>query len=431
MKKILSAFFLLFTVCSALFLVSCTTECEHEHLTCTVVPPTCETEGYTVNTCVECKAEFKTKYVLPTGHELKETAFAPTCDKEGYAYYSCDCGYSYKSNIIPPLGHNYTHISVDPLCETAGYTEHTCSVCEYSYRSDFIAALGHNIKKVISYPTESSVGYTEYSCTVCQHNYKDDFVFYSDIYGGGTIPSTTVVAKGIDVSKWQNPTAPDGSYEGLDWQKIKASGIEFAILRAGNTRSESGNINKDPVFEMNYSDAKAAGVMVGAYYYSVATTEEKLDEEIDALIGWLDGKEFEYPIYIDIEDSKLQSLSKDALTKLCMRFVRRMRENGYYGAVYSNKTWLERHLDREALTAFCDIWFAYHTIGASTPSDEIYAWNEAEYGLPFSMWQYTFEGVIEGSNMPTGVTVDMNYCYKDYATIMNTYGLNGFSLNTE
>ena len=83
----------------------------------------------------------------------------------------------------------------------------------------------------------------------------------------------------------------------MNWEAIKAEGVEFAIIRAGNTGTSTGNVNKDPTFEMNYRDAKAAGIMVGAYYYSVATTEKKLDEEIDSLLEWLDGKEFEYPIY--------------------------------------------------------------------------------------------------------------------------------------
>ena len=430
MKRLISSFFLLLIIVGFISLCSCESECKHERLTCSVVPPTCETEGYTLNTCLECKSEFKTNYKLPYGHTMEETLFSPTCEKEGYTYYSCACGYNYRSEAIPPSGHTYTDKTVSPTCETAGYVEHVCQICEQSYKTDFADALGHDLTKSVTPPTATSVGYTEYACDVCEKTYKDDFVFFSDIYGGGTVSSTDVISKGVDVSKWNNKETSDG-YEPLNWATIKNTGIDFAILRAGYTGNATGNVNKDPVFEMNYRDAKAAGVMVGAYYYSVATTEEKLDEEINALLGWLDGKEFEYPIYIDMEDSKLEALGRDTLTKLCMRFVDRMRENGYFGAVYTNKNWLDNNLRRDVLVNYCDIWFSNYVSSGSQQTDGIYVWNETSLGARLSMWQYTADGVIEGSNMPATATVDMNYCYKDYFTIIKKYGLNGYTVENE
>ena len=431
MKKYISVFFLLIIGCASLLLFSCSSECEHKHLTSTIIYPTCETEGYTLNTCVDCSSEFKTNYRLPHGHNINETIFAPTCKDEGYTYYSCDCGYSYRSAAIPPLGHTYTEATITSTCESAGYTEHTCSVCAHSYKSDIVAASGHNtIKKETTFPTKTTVGYTEYSCDVCSRSFKDDFVFYSDVYGGGTLSTATLVSKGIDVSKWQNISSGD-SYKALNWTAIKESGVDFAILRAGNTGTESGNINKDPTFDMNYEGAKAAGVMVGAYYYSAATNEEKLDEEIDALLTWLDGKEFEYPIYIDMEDPKLQTLGRDALTRLCMRFVDRLRENGYFGAVYTNQNWLDEYLYRDLLEGYCDIWFAHYVSNDHQTADGIYAWDKEKFGSILAMWQYTDSGVIENSNINPAVTVDLNYCYKDYPTIIKTYGLNGYTADVE
>ena len=427
MKKLISSFLLLFIISGCTSLYSCSSECPHRHLTCTVTPPTCETEGYTLNVCTECKAEFKTDYKLPYGHVLKETLFSPTCEKEGYTYYTCACGYSYRSDAIPPSGHVYTDNTVEPTCETAGYNEHVCSVCEYSYRTDYTDALGHDLTQSIIFPTKSEAGYTELTCSTCEKSYKDNFVLYSDIYGGGTVASTTVISKGIDISKWNNKSNAD-VYEPLDWKAIKSSGVDFAILRAGNTGTSTGIVNKDPVFEMNYRDAKEAGVTVGAYYYSAATTEEKLDEEINALLGWLDGKEFEYPIYIDMEDPKLEALGKDTLTKFCMRFVDRMRENGYFGAVYTNKDWLKNNLRGDALVEHCDVWFANYVSSSNEKTDGIYVWNEEAYGPVLSMWQYTADGVITDSNMPANATVDMNYCYKDYPSIIKKYGLNGYKL---
>ena len=132
-----------------------------------------------------------------------------------------------------------------------------------------------------------------------------------------------------------------------------------------------------------------------------------------------------------MEDSKLEALGKDALTKLCIRFVDRMREAGYFGAVYTNKDWLDNNLRRDALTEYCDIWFANYVSESSTQTDGIYVWNDESFGARLSMWQYTQKGKIEGSNRPTTSTVDMNYCYKNYPTIIKTYGLNGYTIKAE
>ena len=129
-----------------------------------------------------------------------------------------------------------------------------------------------------------------------------------------------------------------------------------------------------------------------------------------------------------MEDSKLETLGKDTLTRLCMRFIDRMRENGYFGAVYTNKDWLENNLRRNTLTEYCDIWFANYVSTDSEQNDGIYVWNENVLDTRLSMWQYSKDGVIENSNMPTSAKVDMNYCYKDYPSIMKTYGLNGYTL---
>ena len=233
MKKIASIITIPLIISASLLLFSCSAECEHEHLTSTVVAPTCGEEGYTLNTCTKCKSEFKTNYKLPTGHTLTETVFAPTCEKEGYTHYACTCGYSYTSNAIPPSGHSYTDTTVKVTCGSAGYTEHKCSVCGHTYKSDFVSSQGHTIMKEIIPPTVDTVGYTKYTCEVCKESYFSDYVFYSDVHGGGTVASANIVSKGIDVSKWQNTPISGDSYESLDWQAIKASGIDYAILRAG------------------------------------------------------------------------------------------------------------------------------------------------------------------------------------------------------
>ena len=154
---------------------------------------------------------------------------------------------------------------------------------------------------------------------------------------------------------------------------------------------------------------------------------EELDEELEQLLGWLEGKQFEFPIYFDIEDTSLQDeTQKEVLTSLCIKFVRVMRENGYYGAVYTNKKWLTEYLFGDSLRYYCDIWYArYPHSNQVTLADE-FTWNKESYGDLHSMWQYTDKGIIEGCGMRTGQTVDLNYSYKDYPSIIKKYGLNGF-----
>ncbi|MBQ8849562.1 MAG: hypothetical protein IJ011_04435 [Clostridia bacterium] len=424
---------LLFLISVPFILSSCTSECTHDYLTSTVVAPTCGSEGYTLNTCTSCKSEFKTNYKLPTGHTLSATVFSPTCEKEGYTYYSCACGYSYTSETLPPSGHSYTEKVTEATCSTSGYTEYLCVVCEHTYKSDFVSATEHDMKATVYSPTRTSAGYTEYTCNTCGDSYKDNFIFFSDILGGGYIETSEVVAKGIDVSKWQHTVVSENVYKPLDWNAIKAAGIDFAILRAGYRGYETKTINKDPVFDMNYEGAKAAGINVGAYFYSVATNEQELDEEVDALLGWLEGKQFEYPIYFDIEHSSLEDATqKENLTRLCMRFVTRMRENGYYGAVYANQNWLNNYLYREALEGFCDIWYAHYITGdASVTVGDIFVWDTEEFGAQLAVWQYTDSGIIENCGVSSTATVDMNYSYKDYPSIMKKYGLNGYTDNSD
>ncbi len=360
-------------------LSSCDIECAHEYLTANIVAPTCDTEGYTSNTCVKCSKEFKTNYTQPTGHTITETVFAPTCSEEGYTYYSCPCGYNYKANNLHPTGHTYTSAKTEVTCASAGYTEYTCTVCGHSYKGDFVSATGHDMKKTVYPPTKDKVGYTEYVCSVCSHSYQDDFEFYSDAYGGGTVVGSSVVAKGIDVSKHQNAVS-GSSYSSLNWNAIRSAGVDFAILRAGYID------NKDPVFDMNYDGAKAAGIAVGAYFYSYASDEAELDEEISQLLGWLEGKQFEYPIYLDIEDKSLEDdTQKEILTRVCMKFVTVMRENGYYGAIYTNNRWLSNYLYGDALKGFCDIWYSRYPHLNKVTLEDKFEWNTAEYGDQLSM----------------------------------------------
>ena len=95
--------------------------------------------------------------------------------------------------------------------------------------------------------------------------------------------------KGIDVSQYQ---------QNIDFKKVKASGVDFVIIRAGFGKYAN---QKDPYFESHYKAAKAAGLKVGAYWYSYAATVAEAKAEAQTCINAIKGKTFEYPIYFDLE----------------------------------------------------------------------------------------------------------------------------------
>lgn len=207
------------------------------------------------------------------------------------------------------------------------------------------------------------------------------------------------IAKGIDVSTFQFT---------IDWNRVKAAGIKFAIIRGGY-----GRHGKDERFESNYKNAKKAGVPVGVYHYSYADTIEKAKQEAEFCISYLKGKQLEYPIAFDIEDKSLTKLSKTQLTNITKAFCEAVEKAGYYVCIYTNLDWARNRLDMKALSSF-DVWIAQ--------------WNsKCTYTGEYGMWQYADNGKIDGI---TG-NVDLDYAYKDYPSIIKKAGLNGYTKAAE
>jgi len=205
---------------------------------------------------------------------------------------------------------------------------------------------------------------------------------------------------GIDVSKWQGD---------INWGKVAETDNEFALIRIGY------NDKQDDQFLNNYQNAKAAGIPVGAYMYSYAVTEEAAIEEANIVLERIKGMQFEYPIYLDIEDEKLlreeYNLTKEQRTKNALAFVRTMQENGYYVGIYANQYWFTNYLDVEKIQSECETWIAHY--------NESYDYSNTAYG----MWQYTCESEVDGISYGL---VDRNICYKDYPTIIKNGGYNGY-----
>ena len=385
--------------------------CEHKNITVNTILPTCESGGKTLHTCNDCPYYFVTDPTPPSQHKYLSNTVPPTCSSEGYTFYFCTCGDFYKGETIPMLEHNYEDRTVTATCSAGGYTEHTCLLCGHSYKDTPTASAPHDYVSTVYLPTALEAGYTEHICS-CSMSYKDSFINYSEILESPYIENSTVLSRGIDVSRWNHQIDPaSGEYLPLDWQKIRSAGFDFVIIKAGSTRS-----GKEPTFEMDYAGAREAGLAIGAYFYTYSSTAEGINNDVNLLLEYLSGKTFEYPIYFDLEDPTLTSLGKDELTRLCEVFICSMQKNGYYSALYTNNNWLHNMLDTSRILSLFDIWYARY------PLTDVPVWNEEKYGKQLSMWQYTQTGEIEGVKG----YFDFNLCYRDYINIMKKWNLNGF-----
>ncbi|HIR53317.1 MAG TPA: peptidoglycan-binding protein [Candidatus Onthovicinus excrementipullorum] len=204
--------------------------------------------------------------------------------------------------------------------------------------------------------------------------------------------------RGIDISYAQTS---------VDWAKVKAAGVEFAMVRAGYGRELS---QKDSMFESHYAGAKSVGIPVGTYWYSYAKDVDGAKKEAAACLETIRGKSFEYPVAFDIEDPSQRDLGKDVITDIAVAFLEEIEKAGYFATLYSSLDWLRNRLDYDRIKRF-DIWLAQWRDAGAT------------YEHPYGMWQYTSSGSVDG----IAGRVDRDIAYKDYVAIIREAGLNGTS----
>ena len=190
---------------------------------------------------------------------------------------------------------------------------------------------------------------------------------------------------GIDVSRYQGD---------IDWAKVAASGVKFALLRAGSQNSSGPYI--DPYFEQNYAGAKAAGIAVGAYIYTYAETEAEQNDEILTILPALEGKTFEYPVFVDVEDKSLTGIGKAALTQLVKRYMDILDQKGFVPGWYSYTNYINSYLCPEVLADY-PLWVADYRSSLGYTGD-------------YHIWQYTSSGTVPGISGK----VDLNRDYHRY-----------------
>lgn len=192
-----------------------------------------------------------------------------------------------------------------------------------------------------------------------------------------------VVARGIDVSHWKGV---------IDWNAVAADDIQFTML---GTRYKN---EADPYFRANAMGAHEAGLDVGAYIYSYATTPQMASDEADFILDLIKDYPISYPIAFDAEADVLGALSPQQVSEIINTFCKKIEDAGYYPMVYANDYWLANKIDLSMINY--DIWVARYEIKHTFPDP--------------AMWQATQTGSINGVNG----NVDIDFQYKDFSPLI-------------
>ena len=196
---------------------------------------------------------------------------------------------------------------------------------------------------------------------------------------------------GIDVSKWNKE---------IDWESVRAAGVDFAIIRCGYRGSKTGALVEDPYFKKNVEAAEAAGIKVGIYFFTQATNETEAVEEASMALMLCRNYKLALPIFIDTEgaggNGRADGLGVETRTAVCEAFCRTIENSGFNAGVYASKNWFINNLSTENLSDYT-IWLAQYS-------------RDATYDGRYDLWQYTSAGTIEGIE----TRVDLNMCYKDF-----------------
>ena len=208
----------------------------------------------------------------------------------------------------------------------------------------------------------------------------------------------STIHKGIDVSKWQAE---------IDWDKVKADGVEFAMLRAGY-----GQSGIDEQFERNAQECTRLGIPFGVYWFSYAYTTALAEREAERCLEMIAPYKLSYPVAWDYEYDSMDyatergiKITKTLVSAMARAFLNKVEEAGYYGALYANPNYLVQYFDADLPKRY-DIWLAkwpYTVPDPDAPKPE-------QCG---GMWQYTSSGSVAGING----RVDMNYAYYDYPAL--------------
>lgn len=208
---------------------------------------------------------------------------------------------------------------------------------------------------------------------------------------------TEGLTMGIDVSKYQGT---------IDWKKVKESGVEFAMVRVGYRAKSTGEIFEDPTARYNMQEAQAAGIRLGAYFFSSAVTEEEARAEAAFTRDIVARYKITYPIAYNCEDfqspdSRQYGLDAAARTALACAFLDEIASAGYTPMFYASKGELEGNAqwNTDVLAGKYKIWVAQY------PEQPYPQTAASSYSGVHAMWQYTSQGTVAGISRKTDVNV--------------------------
>ena len=209
---------------------------------------------------------------------------------------------------------------------------------------------------------------------------------------------------GVDISKWQGA---------FDFDAAIAEGVKFAVLKGGG--GDDG-LYTDGRFVRNYKEAKARALPVGVYWFSRALTVEDAQREAEYCYrAILKGRQFELPVYMDVEDRAQLAIGKDLLTEVITAWCDYLAERGYYVGVYSTANCFARNMHDDRLKKYTH-WIAYWGTKCN--------YTDASC---LGMWQFGGDVNLLRDAKVAGVVCDQNYMLVDFPSIIRAAGLNGFA----
>lgn len=212
--------------------------------------------------------------------------------------------------------------------------------------------------------------------------------------------SKNVEWKVLDLSDWQRGK--------VNFKQLKADGFKGVILRVNDA---SIGMTKDNSFEGFYVNAKAAGLYVGVYWFMRGTTRQMYLAEMSHFIKYTQGKQFELPYYIDVEDSAIFARGKEFVTAMCKECCEYLEKAKKFAGIYCSTYYTEQYIDISVQNRFA-FWIA--------------DWrNQCWYKNQYGMWQ---KGTIRTKGINNGCSdVDFDICYVNYPKAIEKRGLNGIT----
>ncbi len=317
-------------------------------------------------------------------------------NKEIKVYYTNDNKkYVYKDSIeikdtTPPIVFSGTEKSV-----TLNYNKDLCNLISYgdNYTGNIDCKIegNYDLNKLGSYKliytlkdSSNNIKIVNVTLNVVKKinnsSSKRKTVYFKDIYNEHKKDNTEI---GLDISRWQ---------EDIDFKKVKEAGASFVLMRLG-VQSANRELTVDTYYKENIKKAKEAGLKVGVYLYSIATSKKEAINQADFVLDTLDNEKLDLPIVFDWESWENWNTFKISfhdINEIAKSFIERVKEKGYQGMLYSSKFYLETIWSLKDYP----VWLAHYT-------------TKTDYKGDYQIWQLCNTGRIDG--VKGDVDIDILY----------------------